>query len=265
MLFLRILLIIGVTVPNVFGLDNTYITGIPAPCNLFLPNSSSGNEGCSVQSFHYKQNAVSLLDNPISMDYNLSKNSDTEKISMVTHYSRNGLTAQVGGYYIKYLKADNIDSSDLIVNMKYLVMPWENVRIIASESIFIPAQQSGTAINPSRYTSSLETQYSLNTTSTLITQSSYTYLDSQKASIPPLCNPYSFETGINYADNSVMSLQASYSQVKDQNELSSVNEVAKLTLKRRISNKIKTSFTIRKNFTSLSQENKASLMLNYAY
>lgn len=263
MLFLFVLFFVGVSVTNVYGLDNTYVSGTSVSCNPFLPNPSSSNEGCTVQSFHYKQNAAS--DNPITMDYNLSKNIDTEKISMVTNYSRNGLTAQLGGYYIKYRNADTVNSSDLVINMKYLLMPWENFRVITSESIFIPAQQNSTVITPPRYTSSLETQYSINNTSTLIAQGSYTYLDSQKASIPPLCNPYSFETGINYADNSLMSLQASYAQVKDQNEFNAVNEVAKLTLKRKISNKIKTSLTIRKNFTSLPQENKASLMMNYAF
>lgn len=259
-------LIFTVFINSALGFSNAYTPGSPAYCNQLLPNSSLDNAGCNQKSFHYGHDFNSLLEGSTSINYTLEKDITTEKASMIANYYQNGFIAQILGSYEKDITANDSYSSDAIINMTYQTKPLEALTTTISESIILPAQSSNADINPPSYTSILEAHYSMDNMYKLFAQSSYTYLDKpKKSSNAPLSNPYSFETGISYTKGKRISYRASYSQVKDKDPTLKVNKIATLAFNRKINKKIKTSLTIRKNFTSYPPEHKAAVKINYAF
>ncbi len=260
--FIRTALIFFVTLANALDFDNTHTLGSQY-CNPMFGHLMPSNKKCDEQTFYHSQDLGHLMEGSTSLDYTLEKDIGSEKVAMIANYSKNGFVAQLLNAYEKDIDVTDSYLSNTMINLTYQDRLADDFIATASQSIFLPAQASETEINPISYTSALETQYFINDAYEIFTLSNYTHLEKPSDSF--LSNPYSFETGINYTNNKHTSLSASYLQAKERDKSIKASKTATLTLKRKISKKIKTSLTIHKNLASHPEENKALVKINYAF
>lgn len=263
---MKILIYIALLFTAMFGntldFDTAYTPGSQY-CNPLFQNLQSNSRKCHEQSFYHTQDLGSLLKGSTSVDYTLEKDITSERVSMAANYSRNGFIAQLQNSYEKDVTVDDGYLSDATINLIYQNELSENFVTTVSQSFFLPTQATNTEISPPSYTSALETQYSVDNTYTIFTQSNYTYLE--KSSSAPLNNPYSFETGVSYTNNKRTSLSTSYSQIKERDRSIKARKVATLALKHKFNKKVKTSLTIHKSLTACPEENRAAVKINYAF
>ncbi|WP_295022236.1 hypothetical protein [Sulfurimonas sp.] len=247
---------------NTLDFDSTYTPGSQY-CNPLFQNIQSSSRKCHEQSFYHTQDLGSLLKGSTSVNYALEKDMTNERVSMVANYSRNGFIAQLQNSQEKDTTTDEGYSSDTTINLIYQDKLLENFTTTVSQSFFLPTQATNIETNPASYTSTLETQYFIDSTYDIFTQSNYTYL--KKSSSALLSNPYNFETGVSYKNNKRSSLTASYSQAKDKSKFAKTSKISTLSFKHKINKKIKTSLTINKSLAACPQEDSASVKINYAF
>lgn len=238
-----------------------------APCNKLLPSWAYNRGECSDQSVHYTHNEAltRLFGGQTSIHYALKKNDTTETASMGADYSHDQFFAQLQGSYIKgrFDTTPSTGNTNLLV--RYHKKLWDSLALSASENVYIPTKTPNDQIDPLKYTSLLKALYPVNDFYKVFAEGSYSVLQVPSAENTEYRNPYSYTTGLTYADGTDTAINASYILVQDTDPTQKPCQKIKFAHKHKLNKKIKTSFSLSKSLESDQPENKASFDFIYVY
>lgn len=246
------------------GMENNLLV---SPCNKSLPIWAYNQGTCDKKIVHYSQNAASLklLGGETNINYDLKKNNTIETVSMGAQYSRDFFSAKLQGSYIKN-RFDNTPSvGKTNVSVQYRNTLWDSLALSASENVTIPVKTANEQNDPMKYTSLLKALYPVNDAYHVFAEGSYSLLDAPSSESTMYRNPYSYTTGINYAEGTDTALNASYILVQGADPSLGPNKKIKLAHKHKINRKIKTSLSVMKSLESALPDNKASFDFIYAF
>lgn len=246
------------------GIENTVVI---SPCNKSLPTWAYNQGTCDKKTLQYSHNAASskLLGGETNINYDLKKNNTVETVSMGAQYSRDFFSAKLQGSYIKN-RFDNTPSvGKTNVSVQYRNTLWDSLALSASENVTIPVKTANEQSDPMKYTSLLKALYPLNDVYHVFAEGSYSLLDTPSSENTIYRNPYSYTTGITYAEGTDTALNASYMLVQGADPTLGPNKKIKLAHKHKINKKIKTSVSVMKSLETEKPDNKASFDLIYAF
>lgn len=246
------------------GIENTVVI---SPCNKSLPTWAYNQGTCDKKTLQYSHNAASskLLGGETNLNYDLKKNNTVETVSMGAQYSRDFFSAKLQGSYIKN-RFDNTPSvGKTNVSVQYRNTLWDSLALSASENVTIPVKTANEQSDPMKYTSLLKALYPLNDVYHVFAEGSYSLLDTPSSENTIYRNPYSYTTGITYAEGTDTALNASYMLVQGADPTLGPNKKIKLAHKHKINKKIKTSVSVMKSLETEKPDNKASFDLIYAF
>lgn len=195
------------------------------------------------------------------MNYFLTKNGSTERVSIMANYTHHGISGKIIGSYKHDWSNPVFSSSDAKVNVTYVTHLSDSLTTIISKNIFISEKER----LPIIYTSSLEAQYRFNDSYRLLTQGSYSYLQERQESLSPLANPYTTAIGVAHSENSDTLLKALYSQSKEQNPTFKPQKSIILIANRKIGKKINTILSVKKHLEPSLEEDKGVLSVHYTF
>lgn len=236
------------------------------PCGKSLPTWAYNNGECDKKAVQYSQNKASsqLLGGQTSLNYDLKKNNGIETVSMGAQYTNDLFLAKFQGAFIKG-KNENIPpvgKTNLL--MQYRKKLWDSLSLSASENIYFPLKMSNEQTDPMKYTSLLKALYPVSNVYNVFAEGSYSLLDTPASETSMYRNPYSYTTGITYAEDPDMAINASYMLVQEADPALKSNQKIKIAHKHKINKKIKTSFSVIKSLESVQQD-KALFDVNYAF
>lgn len=246
------------------GVENTIVV---SPCNKSLPTWAYNQGTCDKKTLQYTHTAISskLLGGETNLNYDLKKNSTIETVSMGAQYSHELFSAKLQGSFIKN-RFDNTPSvGKTNVSVQYRNKLWDSLALSASENVTIPVKTTNEQSAPMKYTSLLKALYPLNDVYNVFAEGSYSLLDGPSSETTMYRNPYSYTTGITYAEGTDTAINASYMLVQGADPTLGPNKKIKLAHKHKINKKIKTSVSVMKSLESTLPDNKASFDLIYAF
>lgn len=247
---------IGCSLCYGLNLDNTLSTDGTRPCIASTPSDPK-----CIQTFTYNTQLDSVLGGSTTMNYFLTKNGSTEKVSIIANYAHHGISGKIIGSYKNDWNNPLASTSDARVNLTYATRLSDSFTTIVSKNIFVSEKERF----PIVYTSSLEAQYRFNDSYRLLTQGSYSYLQERQESLSPLINPYTTTIGIAHSENSDTSLKALYSQSKEQNPALKPQKAINFIAYRKIGKKINTTLSVKKNIEPSLEEDKGVLSVHYTF
>lgn len=238
-----------------------------SPCDTLLPSWAYNQKECDKKTVQYSHDEAlpRLLGGQTSLNYDMKKNDTTEAVSMSAKYSHQLFSAQIQGYYEKGRFDNALPVGNTNLSVRYRKKLWDSLALSASENVSIPVKTAGDQVDPLKYTSLLKALYPVNDVYNLFAEGSYSLLQTPSSESTAYRNPYSYTTGITYADGVNTAINASYILVQDADPTIGPNKKIKFAHKRKINKKIKTSLNVTKSLESDSQENKASFDLSYAF
>ncbi len=199
------------------------------------------------------------------MNYDLKKNNTIETVSMGAQYSRDLFSAKLQGSYVKG-RFDNTPSvGKTNLSVQYRNKLWDSLTLSASENVTIPVKTANDQSDPMKYTSLLKALYPLNDAYHVFAEGSYSLLDTPASESTIYRNPYSYTTGISYAEGTNTAINASYMLVQGADPTLGPNKKIKLAHKHKINKKIKTSVSVIQSLEAEQPDNKASFDLIYAF
>ena len=246
------------------GMENNIFV---SPCNTSLPIWAYHQGGCEKKTLQYSQNALSsqVLGGVSTMNYDLKKNNTIETVSMGAQYSRDLFSAKLQGSYVKG-RFDNTPSvGKTNLSVQYRNKLWDSLTLSASENVTIPVKTANDQSDPMKYTSLLKALYPLNDAYYVFAEGSYSLLDTPASESTIYRNPYSYTTGISYAEGTNTAINASYMLVQGADPTLGPNKKIKLAHKHKINKKIKTSVSVIQSLEAEQPDNKASFDLIYAF
>jgi len=236
------------------------------PCNKILPSWAYNRGDCADQTVHYTHNKalMQLFGGQTSMNYDLKKNNSTETVSMGAKYSYDQFFAQLQGSYIKG-KFDNVASiGNTNISIRYHQKLWDSLALIASENVYIPVKTASDQTDPLKYTSLLKALYPVNDFYNVFAEGSYSLLQTPPSENMEYRNPYSYTTGLTYADGNDIAINASYVLVQDADPAQRPYKKIKFAHKHKLNKRIKTSLSVTKSLEH-ETDNKASFDFIYVY
>lgn len=233
-------------------------------CSKSIPTWAYNNGECEKKTLHYSKNSALSGIEGTTLHYDLKKNTTSDTISMSAQYSNDQFIAKVQGSYIKS-KTENAPSiGKTNLSLLYREKVWDSLSLNATENVTIPVKTAYDLPEPMKYTSLLKALYPLSNVYNVFTEGSYSVLDTPASETISYRNPYSYTTGITYAEDADTAINASY--VLDQEADPSLRSDKKIKIvhKHKINKKIKTSVSVIKSIENVQQD-KASFDLNYAF
>lgn len=237
------------------------------PCNTMLPSWAYNRGECRDQTVHYSNNKalMQLFGGQTSMHYALKKNDTTETALMGADYSHDYFFAQLQGSYVKG-RFDNVPSiGNTNISVRYRKKLWDSLALSASENVYIPVKTSNDQTDPLKYTSLLKAFYPVNDFYNVFAEGSYSLLQIPSSENMQYRNPYSYTTGLTYADGNDTAMNASYILVQDTDPSQKPYKKIKFAHKHKLNKKIKTLFSVSKTLESEQPDNKASFDFIYVY
>lgn len=236
-------------------------------CSKAYPAWAYNQIACDNKTLNYTHNAdlSELFGGETRMNYGLKKNDTTETVSMGAQYSRDTFIAKLQSSYIKS-RFDNISpTGNTNLSIQYRKKLGDSLALNAMENITIPVKTASDQSDPMKYTSILKALYPMNNFYHVFAEGSYSLLDTPSTDNSIYRNPYSYTTGINYADGSDTVINASYILMRDCDPAVGPNKKIKLVHKHKVNKTIKTSVSITKSLETENYENKAYFDLIYAF
>ena len=246
------------------GMENNLLV---SPCNKSLPTWAYNQGACDKKPAQYTHNtaASNLLGGETNLNYDVKKSSTIETVSMGAQYSRDLFSAKLQGSCVKS-RLDNTPSvAKTNVSVQYRNKLWDSLALSASENVTIPVKTANEQSDPMKYTSLLKALYPVNDVYHVFAEGSYSLLDTPSSESTMYRNPYSYTTGITYAEGMDTVLNASYMLVQGTNPTLGPNKKIKLAHKHKINKKIKTSVSVIQTLEAEQPDNKASFDLIYAF
>ncbi len=116
------------------------------------------------------------------------------------------------------------------------------------------------------YTPSLlKALYPINDFYNVFAEGSYSLLQISSSENMEYRNPYSYTTGITYAEGTDTAINASYILVQDTDPAQRPYKKIKIAHKHKLNNKFKTSFSVTKSLEAYQPDSKASFDFIYVY
>lgn len=206
-----------------------------------------------------------LFGGKTSLHYDLKKNSTTEIASMGANYLHDQFFAQLQSSYIKGRFDDSQSAGNANLLVRYRKKLWDSLALSAAEHVYIPTKTPNDQIDLLKYTSLLKALYPVNDFYNVFAEGSYSMLKVPSSENTQYRNPYSYTTGLMYADGAETAINASYILVQDTDPMQKPIQKIKFAHKHKLSKKIKTSFSLSKSLESDQPDNKASFDFIYVY
>lgn len=237
------------------------------PCNNMLPTWAYNRGECRDQTVHFTHDKalMQLFGGQTSMNYDLKKSNSTETVSMGAKYSYDQFFAQLQGSYVKGRFDNTASIGNTNISVRYHKKLWDSLALSASENVYIPIKAAGDQTDPLKYTSLLKALYPVNDFYNVFAEGSYSLLQTPPLDNMEYRNPYSYTTGLTYADGSDTAINASYVLVQDTDPAQRPYKKIKFAHKHKMNKKIKTSFSVSKSLESDQPDNKASFDFIYVY
>jgi len=248
------------------ALPGSDYNSIVSSCNKSLPTWANRSE-CNEKFLNYSHNTTltRLFGGETSINYDLKKNTTTETVSMGAKYSYDQFFAQLQGSYIQG-RTDNIPSTgntNLLV--RYHKKLWDSLALSASENVYIPTITPNDQTDTMKYTSLLKALYPVNDFYNVFAEGSYSLFQIPPSENIPYRNPYSYTTGLTYAEGTDTMINASYILMQDTDPTQRPYKKIKFAHKHKLNKRIKTSLSVTKSLERDEPDNKASFDFIYVY